>query len=146
MFAPALGDTFDVLKAGGGITGTFSMLDLPVLGGGLGWQVNYLTNFVQLEVIEVAMLAGDFDCDGDVDGDDLNDRWKPGFGLGSLADADDDGDSDGDDFLTWQRQVGSPGAVPSSTAASAAVPEPSGAALGLPLIGGAALRLRRRGY
>lgn len=45
---------------------------------------------------------GDFDMDGDVDGDDLN-RWETEFGPGSGADGDSDGDSDGNDFLIWQR-------------------------------------------
>ena len=76
-------------------------------------------------------LSGDFDGDGDVDGDDLTD-WKTSFGPGGGADADGDGDSDGADFLTWQRELS-----PASVVASGAVPEPAAwmlAALGLPLL------------
>jgi len=59
------------------------------------------------------------------------------------GDADADGDADGGDFLTWQRQLGSPPSV----AATEAVPEP-GVAL-LLLTGGAGmatmtLKWRRR--
>jgi hypothetical protein len=55
------------------------------------------------------VLEGDFDLDGDVDGDDFL-AWQVGFGAQlptvevGLADgdADLDGDVDGDDFLAWQ--------------------------------------------
>ena len=76
-------------------------------------------------------LAGDFDEDGDVDGDDLG-EWKNDFGPTNGSDADGDGDSDGGDFLTWQRNL-----TPAAVVASGAVPEPSAwmlAALGLPLL------------
>jgi hypothetical protein len=71
-------------------------------------------------------LAGDFDGDGDVDGDDLT-RWETHFGSSGSADADADGDSDGNDFLIWQRHVGQT----ASDATIAAVPEPASAALAL---------------
>jgi len=55
-------------------------------------------------------LVGDFESDGDVDGDDL-DLWEIGYGTPSGAalsdgDADGDGDVDGSDFLAWQRNFG----------------------------------------
>jgi hypothetical protein len=66
-------------------------------------------------------VAGDFNGDGLVDGNDLE-EWQLGFGDGSgAADADGDGDSDGSDFLAWQRNL-SGDATP---AASAAIPEPA---------------------
>ncbi|MCC6494058.1 MAG: hypothetical protein IT424_13675 [Pirellulales bacterium] len=75
-------------------------------------------------------LAGDFDGDGSVDGDDLT-LWNGGFGTltGAMpvdGDADDDGDVDGGDFLTWQSQFGVAGAV----GAIGAVPEPNSLCLG----------------
>ena len=47
-------------------------------------------------------IPGDFDDDGNVDGDDLT-LWKGAFGQTAVGDADSDGDSDGADFLVWQR-------------------------------------------
>jgi len=69
-------------------------------------------------------FAADFDEDGDVDGDDL-DEWREDFGMNADSDADNDGDSDGADFLVWQRQLGSVPAVP----AGGAVPEPAPAVM-----------------
>lgn len=72
-------------------------------------------------------LAGDFDEDGAVDGDDLT-RWRTNYGIGTThttGDADADGDADGADFLIWQRQVG----LSNSAIAAAAVPEPATIAL-----------------
>ena len=70
-------------------------------------------------------IPGDFDDDGNVDGDDLN-FWKGAFGQTAIGDADNDGDSDGKDFLLWQRNFGT-GAP--SAAAAGAVPEPASLAL-----------------
>ena len=71
-------------------------------------------------------LNGDYDGDGDVDGDDLV-VWKGEFGQGGphMADGDGDGDADGADFLIWQRELGLPG----QGAAVGAIPEPAGLAL-----------------
>ncbi|HEX6960526.1 MAG TPA: hypothetical protein VF175_01555 [Lacipirellula sp.] len=76
----------------------------------------------------VDFADGDFDEDGDVDVDDLDD-WKTGFGklAGAVhgdGDADADGDVDGADFLTWQRELGAPPPPP-----VAAIPEPATASL-----------------
>jgi hypothetical protein len=55
-------------------------------------------------------VPGDFDSDGDVDGNDFL-VWQGGFGIPSGAtsadgDADSDGDVDGNDFLIWQSNFG----------------------------------------
>ena len=81
---------------------------------------------------------GDFDADGDVDGDDLA-EWSDGFGLASGAvrtdgDADVDNDVDGTDFLVWQRQLGS-----STPAVSANAPVPEPATLLLAIVAMAAI-------
>jgi autotransporter-associated beta strand protein len=70
-------------------------------------------------------IAGDFDNDGDVDGDDLI-VWQDAYGTGIAGDADDDGDTDGRDFLVWQRNFTGPGIL---KAASTSVPEPTGLVL-----------------
>lgn len=69
----------------------------------------------------VAPVPGDFDGNGVVDSDDL-DQWEADFGLNSDSDADGDGDSDGADFLMWQ--IASAGGALSAPL-SQAVPEPS---------------------
>jgi glucose/arabinose dehydrogenase len=82
------------------------------------------------KLVTDAVVPGDFNEDGTVDGDDLP-FWQTGFGMTTGAgfedgDADSDGDVDGRDFLTWQRNIGVrsqdfPLALNSPTAA---VPEP----------------------
>lgn len=124
-FVPALGNSFDILTAGS-MTGAFASTALPPLGGGLGWQVFYGPSSVRLEVVTAPSFAADGDGDGDVDADDLNNYWKPNFGVGNGGDFDGDGDTDGADFLVWQRQLGS--GLP-ATAAQVGVPEPPGLAL-----------------
>ena len=84
---------------------------------------------------------GDFDKDGDVDGDDFL-AWQAGFGTTEGAsqadgDADGDGDVDGDDFLLWQADFGS------GSGNGAGVPEPTSAMLVL-LAGLFAACTRRR--
>ena len=88
-------------------------------------------------------LAGDFDNNGAVDGDDLAD-WKMAFGSTNAADADNDEDSDGQDYLAWQRNFGLTWEdMATSVAATAAVPEPSAAAI-LSIAGVALAMFHRR--
>lgn len=73
------------------------------------------------ELTAVPAIAGDFNNDGSVNGDDLA-IWKEHFGASvdaAAADGDADGDQDvdGEDFLVWQRNL-TGGAV-------AAIPEPA---------------------
>jgi hypothetical protein len=90
---------------------------------------------------------GDFEEDGDVDGNDL-DLWAAHVGaMGSAVhtqgDADGDSDVDGADFLFWQRQLGIGVPLPPL----AAVPEPTSSGLCLAACTAAGLtagRARRR--
>lgn len=82
-----------------------------------------------------ALLAGDFDEDLDIDGDDLT-IWKGANPQSADADADGDHDSDGADFLLWQKSFGL-----GPTVVAATVPEP---ASGLLLAIGLAMAGRRR--
>jgi hypothetical protein len=82
---------------------------------------------------EAPHIPGDFDEDGDVDGEDL-DEWESGFGVSGAGDSGFDDDSDGADFLAWQQNLGA--GIP-ARAASGAVPEPAMSllcCLGLPLL------------
>ncbi|MBA4106854.1 MAG: hypothetical protein C0485_13970 [Pirellula sp.] len=78
-----------------------------------------------LTPVVVPMVSGDFDFDGDVDGDDLL-VWQDGFGFDDFLDADGDKDLDvdGADYLIWQRNLRATGAP-----ASVSVPEPEAAIL-----------------
>jgi len=49
-FSPVLGSTFHILHADKGISGIFTNINLPTLGGGLGWNVTYGGNDVTLTV------------------------------------------------------------------------------------------------
>jgi len=79
-----------------------------------------------------ALISGDFDADGDADGDDLS-RWELALGIDDGADADGDGDTDGADFLAWQRNFGSTAQDGAALAASQSgnVPEPGGLLLAM---------------
>lgn len=89
---------------------------------------------------------GDFDEDGDVDGNDLS-LWRAFAGMTEDAghvngDADHDRDVDGGDFLMWQQQFG---AAAATVTAADAVPEPGAAALGAAAWAWlAGVRVRRR--
>ncbi len=107
---------------------------------GAGNAVFYLDSVAHNPDGSLLPDPGDFDYDGDVDGDDLS-AWEAGNGISSGAsmdsgDADGDGDVDGSDFLAWQLHV--TGSLPLATAESAAVPEP--ASVGLFLLGLLGLR------
>ena len=69
-------------------------------------------------------IAGDFNQDEIVNGDDLL-LWRMSLGRTGLhlaADGDDDGDVDGNDFLVWQRTLGM---TTPTTPATSQVPEPA---------------------
>lgn len=75
-------------------------------------------------------VAGDFNEDGFVDGNDLL-AWQAGYGTSGSAshmdgDANEDGNVDGTDFLIWQR--GFTGSAP-LTSQAVAVPECTGMTL-----------------
>jgi autotransporter-associated beta strand protein len=99
------------------------------VGSGAEFTSSLLTGSGRLQVMStiVPAIPGDFDDDGDVDGDDLT-QWQDDFGVNADSDADEDGDSDGRDFLIWQRNYTGAGAL---TASAVAVPEPG--AIGLTL-------------
>ncbi|HEX6962079.1 MAG TPA: hypothetical protein VF175_09450, partial [Lacipirellula sp.] len=65
-FAPELGDMFEVVSAAGGLAGMFAGENLPALGSGLEWDVDYQPTSLTLSVVAGGAIA-DFDGDGDVD-------------------------------------------------------------------------------
>jgi hypothetical protein len=117
-FAPALGNSFEILRAEGGIFGAFSDVMLPELATGLLWNVVYSNFSVLLQV--APGLLGDYNEDGSVDAADYvvwrktdgsqagYDLWRSNFGrtAGSRATA------------GW--------APPEGWSSSASIPEPAG--------------------
>src|SRR5262249_46357827 len=70
-YGPVLGDSFDLIDRGS-ISGTFSSLQLPVLGGSLGWDTSQLYSSGVISVGNVGFLAGDFNRDGHVNVADIS--------------------------------------------------------------------------
>ena len=121
LFAPEVGDSFDILDWGG-LSGTFASIYLPTLAG-LEWDTSMLYTDGVLSVAS-PFLEADFNENGAVNAVDFA-LWKTGFGASVDAthmqgDANGDEDVDGADFLVWQRQLGNVPAV----AATAVIPEP----------------------
>ena len=106
-YTPNDGDVFDILDFDSfRLSGFFDRVNLPVLSSGLVWdQTNlYLTGEL---MVSLSQLSGDFDGDGDIDGDDFL-TWQNHFptldGTANSFSGDANGDRnvDGDDFLIWQ--------------------------------------------
>jgi len=126
--------TFDPSDPFGTVQNINSILGPDI--GSVGMPVSFGEDAVgNLYVIDIfgslfrletnALVSGDFDADGDADGDDLS-RWELALGIDDSADADGDSDSDGADFLAWQRNFGTTAQDGAALAASQAqVPEPS---------------------
>jgi hypothetical protein len=122
-FDPPVGHEYTLIDTQGGtVAGVFDSVGLPAIAG-RWWSVDYQTDKV---VLGVNAITADFDGNGYVDGDDLDDWQLASQGGTAAGDADGDGDSDGRDFLAWQRQFGA-GINP--LAMSVAVPEPGGIAI-----------------
>ncbi|MBX3432177.1 MAG: sulfatase-like hydrolase/transferase [Pirellulales bacterium] len=125
-FSPSLGQTFNILSAAEGVSGTFSSYSMPSLAPGRHWVIRYAPKSVSIQV--AAGLTGDLNNDGIVNGADLS-LWKQAFPTNPAGDVNLDGVTDGLDFLAWQRNAGSQ-LVPSAVVVIQ-VPEPSSALLTL---------------
>jgi hypothetical protein len=123
-FNPDAGDAFDVITANSS-SGIFSSIVLPALDDGLLWKVD-ANSGLSLSVL----FSADFDEDGEVEDNDLN-NWQAGFGnLSALhmdGDADGNGLVNGSDFFIWQRQFG----LSVSISSVAEIPEPTAGFLAL---------------
>ena len=126
---PNAGDRFQILTALGGVNGTFGDVTLPMLTGGLVWDVQYDPTAVILAV-HASHLAGDFNLNGTVDAADYV-LWRRSVGqtgTGLVADGNGDGRVDQDDYILWRANFGR-AADGLSGASGLAVPEPGSAAL-----------------
>jgi hypothetical protein len=124
LFTPSIGNSFTLITASDGRSGTFDTLQLP---DGYVWNVTYGANDVVLSVVGVG-LAGDFNGDGAVDAADYVVWRKNG---GSQA-----------DFLLWRNNFGATSGTGVGSGALGGVPEP--ASWLLTLLAACGLALRRR--
>ena len=125
-FEPLIHQTFTLVSATGGVSGTFASISRPSAGGiGLAVQYN------PFDVTVIAVLLGDMDRDDDVDFDDIDDfvlglttpgDYESKFGVPSPTHGDFDGDND-QDFDDIAGLVAALGA--GDRAALQSVPEPA---------------------
>jgi hypothetical protein len=117
-YMPTAGDSFQILTAAGGRTGTFLNEVLPSLPSGLDWDLAYNPNSIVLSVVSTG-LPGDYNGNGVVDAADYV-VWRKT-----------DGSQAGYDLwrTNFGRAVAAGGSPASSTAGPAvathAVPEPA---------------------
>jgi T5SS/PEP-CTERM-associated repeat protein len=125
---PHAGDSFQILSATGGVSGTFASTMLPTLDPGLSWNVVYSATSVSLTV--VSGLPGDYNHNGVVDAADYV-VWRKGLGTTYTQ----------NDFSVWRSHFGQTAGSGVGANAAAAVPEP--ATLVLITLATAVLCLRR---
>ncbi|MCA9234417.1 MAG: sulfatase-like hydrolase/transferase [Planctomycetales bacterium] len=133
-FAPAVGDSYDLLFASAGVSGRFDSIALPDAGQ-FEWLVEYEANAVNATLI----LGADFNDDGAVNGADFL-IWQRGLGqTGQTSNANGDADGNGvvdqNDLRIWSSQYGTTPVAGVTTLG--AVPEPSSRLVAL--CGGVAL-------
>ena len=122
-YAPQAGDTFPLITAGGGISGSLSLAATPDLPELLTWDLDIDASQVVLSVVPA--LAGDYNVSGAVDAGDYA-VWRKMLnqtGAGLAADGDDNNVVNAADYdlcaLNYGRTIGE------SAAAITAVPEPA---------------------
>jgi T5SS/PEP-CTERM-associated repeat protein len=122
-FVPESGDTFTVLTALAGRSGTFATEMLPALGGGIDFSVTYTANSV---VISVTGVEGDYNHDGVVDAADyiIFRKTLGQNGADLPADGNHNHQIDVGDYDVWRANFGN-SASGSALDASASVPEPA---------------------
>jgi hypothetical protein len=125
-FAPAAGNSFEIISAAGGVLGTFNNELLPALAPNLEWNVLYGSNTVTLQV-SAPGLPGDYNDDGSVDAADYV-VWRKNEGTTNALPNDPIGGTIGPaQFNQWRANfgamAGSGSVAPDSV--SGTVPEPN---------------------
>jgi hypothetical protein len=148
-FAPMAGDFFQIVSAGGGLSGVFGTEILPALPGGLDWDVQYNANSVVLAVVGPSLL-GDYNQNGVVDAADYV-VWRNTLGqmgAGLVADGNGNGQIDPGDYDVWRAHFGQTAGIgtgqPANSHGDSAVPEPAAGALLLASLFSFPIRLRPR--
>jgi T5SS/PEP-CTERM-associated repeat protein len=127
-FTPAVGNSFDLLTATGGITGKFATAQLPsLLGNGHGpfWTIVYTSTDVILKLVNSP--TGDYNHNGIVDAADYT-LWRDTLGktgIGLAADGDGNHVVDTGDYTVWKMHFGEAalGSGAGNAAGVAVVPE-----------------------
>jgi hypothetical protein len=127
-FVPSAGDSFDLLTTTSSIAGTFANEQLPLLAGGLIWNLSYGPNDV---ILSVGGVLGDYNHNGIVDAADYV-VWRKGLGT-TYTQA---------DYNIWRAHFGQTAGSGSGAIANAAVPEP--ATTIMMIVGMLAMSCRRR--
>lgn len=141
-YQPAAGDSFQIITAGVGRNGFFSNEVLPLLDGGLDWDIQYNPNSVVLSVVSTSLI-GDYNDDGIVDAADYVVWRKFDNTSATLPNDETPGIVDNDDYNAWRENFGAvAGGAGGGNSATGSVPEPSSAFLAGTAV--VALALRRR--
>jgi hypothetical protein len=138
-YSPVLGDTFEILTAGGGVSGVFDVDVRTAIAGGLDLEAVYGLSSVELLV--VSALDGDYNNDGKVDAADYV-VWRKYDGTTNRLPNDPNGGTIGAaQFGTWRANFGA--SLPSPASPGATVPEPAGAMLLAGMLAIVSFRARR---
>jgi hypothetical protein len=122
-FTPALGTSFDILDSAN-LSGTFSSLVLPALGGGLGWNTSQLYTTGVVSVVSVG-VPGDYNSNGVVDAGDYI-VWRKNQGTTHVLPNDSIGGTIGmAQFDQWRAHFGQPPGSGAGAIANSAVLEPT---------------------
>jgi T5SS/PEP-CTERM-associated repeat protein len=127
-FAPISGQSFNILSAAGGISGTFDATTFPALAGGLYFNLAYNPTAVTLSV---AGILGDYNQSGNVDAADYV-LWRKSLsqlGPPLAADGNNNGTIDPADFTIWRNNYDVTAAASGATGSASAIPEPTTLAL-----------------
>ncbi len=137
-FTASVGDTFEILQASGGRSGTFATESLPTLGGGLALDVQYTANSVILAVVATA-IPGDYNGNGVVDAADYT-RFRDTLGTSTTLPGDTTpGTVTAADYTVWKNNFG----ATASAVSAAAVPEPTACLLAVAMLASVSCASRR---
>lgn len=119
-YTPTAGDSFFILNAGNGISGTFDQIIAPTISG-LTFTPLYDAVSLTIEVSQ-ATLLGDYNNNGTVDAADYT-IWQDNFNSTTSLAADGNGDGiiNAADYTVWQDNFGSTSAT---AVGMISIPEP----------------------